>query len=331
MAIALIMRKCLKYGHMLKFDFTKPVVLLAPMAGLTDAPMRDLVASFGVDGVVSEMLACQEWKTNTPGVNLRAHKGKIDFNVVFVVQIAGRDPLLMAEVAKFAQDQGADHIDINMGCPAKKVTTGATAGASLLREPDLALEIIESVANAVEIPVTVKTRLGWDAKDSQLLAPKMESAGAKMLTIHGRTRAQKYDGEADWKAISAIKSAVNIPVIANGDIVDFETAKLALDQSGADGVMIGRASTGKPWLPSNIRSRLQGQSFTMPHKLADIVAHHFESMLSHYGIEIGGRMARKHLGAYFEKAPSVLRHMVLTTKQPSQILKIISQHDWTTI
>ena len=309
---------------MLAFNFEKPIVILAPMAGLTDMPMRELVASFGVDGVVSEMLASQEWKLGRENVGVKAERGQLPQDVAYVVQIAGRDPTLMAETARYAADKGADHIDINMGCPAKKVTSGQTAGAALLREPELLLSIIEAVSRAVDIPVTVKTRLGWDQHTTHEIAQQMVDAGAQMLTIHGRTRAQKYAGEADWRAIARIRQAVKVPVIANGDIACAQSARIALEQSGADGVMIGRASTGAPWLPAQIRAKLRGSSFTPQIDIPSLASQHYEAILNCYGSALGKRHARKHLSAYFADYPLEFRSRLLQEDNPKIVQKILS-------
>ncbi|MBT5295806.1 MAG: tRNA dihydrouridine synthase DusB, partial [Octadecabacter sp.] len=219
---------------------------LAPLAGITDLPFRQLVASFGAGWVVSEMVASQEMVQAKPGTREKAELGFDQGRTA--VQLAGREAHWMAEAARVVEANGAAMIDINMGCPAKKVTQGYS-GSALMRNLDHALTLIEAVVDAVDIPVTLKTRLGWD--DATLNAPELakraEAAGIRRIVIHGRTRCQFYKGHADWAAIAAVKDAVKIPVIANGDIVDTATARTALTASGADGVMIGRGAQGRPW------------------------------------------------------------------------------------
>lgn len=279
-----------------------PPVFLAPMAGITDVPMRKIVQRFGAGLVVSEMVASQELVQARPSTRMRAELGLDTARTS--VQIAGRDPYWMAECAKLCADQGAKIIDINMGCPAKKVTNGYS-GSALMREPEFALSLIEAVVAAVDVPVTLKMRLGWD--DSSMNAPELayvaENAGVQMVTIHGRTRCQFYKGAADWSAIAAVKDLVSIPVIANGDIVDVASAKTALHRSGADGVMVGRAAQGQPWLLAEIAAGLSGEIYRRPVacEIIDLCLEHYSDIISFYGKDLGVRCARKHLDAYLEK------------------------------
>ena len=307
-----------------------PPVILAPMAGITDLPWRRVVAGFGAGLVVSEMVASAEVMRDHPEMRARATLDVSGLDQPSAVQLVGRDPYWMAEAAKFVAGQGARIIDINMGCPTKRVTTGA-CGSALLRDLDLALKIIDAVVGAVDVPVTLKTRLGWD--DASLNAPELavraEQAGIAMITIHGRTRCQLYKGNANWAAIAPIKQAVRIPVIANGDITDATTAQKALAQSGADGVMIGRGAQGAPWVLAQIAHTLHGtQAPSVPQgsALAALVAEHYEAMLSFYGAELGARCARKHLGWYLDAAQlGQHRETLLVTQSPTQVLAMIER------
>jgi tRNA-dihydrouridine synthase B len=270
-------------------------VVLAPMSGVTDLPFRQLAFRFGAGLVVTEMVASRELVFNAAeswsrlkGAGLTPH----------MVQLAGREARWLAEAAVIAEANGADIIDINMGCPAKKVI-GGYAGSALMREPDHALSLIEATVKAVKIPVTVKMRLGWD--DTSINAPEIaaraEAAGVQLITVHGRTRMQFYEGRADWDAIAAVRAAIRIPLIANGDVETVEDAHEILRRSGADAVMVGRSCQGRPWHAGVLAGHPGPQADEIP----DLVIDHYQMMLQHYGADVGIRHARKHLGWYLDR------------------------------
>ncbi len=307
-------------------DLTPPV-FLAPMAGITDLPYRNLVAGFGAGLVVSEMIASGEWLTKRPGTREKAELG-IGVEGTSV-QISGREAGPMIEAAKMIEAQGARIIDINMGCPAKKVTQGAS-GSALMKTPDHALRLIEAVVGAVDVPVTLKTRLGWD--DDMLNAPEIarraEAAGIQMITIHGRTRCQFYNGNADWAAIRGVVDVVDIPVVANGDILDTASARLALEQSGAQGVMIGRGVQGQPWLLAQIAHDIYGTpapQIPQGRDFVDMALGHYDEMQKFYGTKIGLRVARKHLGWYMDhvQTPDHLRRSVFTARSIEETMILL--------
>lgn len=291
-----------KLGADTKASAIAPGAWLAPLSGITDHVFRRIACRYGAALVVSEMVASGDYLNGSEEARLRAEGAGIDPHVV---QLAGRDPEVMARAARLAESAGAAILDINMGCPAKRVT-GGLAGSGLMRELDLAERIVARVAEAIAIPVTVKMRLGWD-RDS-LCAPELASravqAGAVAITVHGRTRQQFYTGTADWAAIRSVVAAVPVPVIANGDIVSTATAREALARSGAAGVMIGRAALGRPWLVGAIAGELGGRPVRIPAapEKARIAVEHYDGLLSLYGVRLGVRHARKHLAAYAEDA-----------------------------
>ncbi len=276
--------------------------LLAPMSGITDLPFRRLAHRLGAGLVVAEMVA-SKMLAGEHRQTLRRVMGSNEISP-YVIQISGRDPLEMAGAAKVAADLGAHMIDINMGCPARKVIKGV-AGSALMKQPDLALSLIESVTSAVDLPISLKMRLGWD--DTMLNAPDIASraveAGIKMISVHGRTRCQFYKGRADWAAIANVVKAVDVPVIANGDILSYQDAKSCLAQSGAYGVMIGRGAQGRPWIVGEYGAKLQDDPHFSSPTLEEkryLIIEHYEDMLGFYGKKLGLRNARKHLGWYVD-------------------------------
>jgi len=303
-------------------------VFLAPMSGITDEPFRRRAYAHGAGLVVSEMVASGELAKGRAGHNLRIRHSGLP---VHMVQLAGREAVHMAEGARIAVGEGADIVDINMGCPAKKVT-GGYAGSALMRDLDHALTLIEAVVKAVSVPVTLKMRLGWDegTLNAPQLAARAENAGVKMVTVHGRTRCQFYQGKADWRAIAHIKQAVSVPVVANGDVSNPFDAATILEESGADAVMIGRAHYGAPWLAGSIAAAAGGSAVpSQPESLAEYIIAHYEDMLSLYGIESGLRQARKHLGWYLDRhAPAISadqRKPILTSFEPAQVIALMRE------
>jgi tRNA-dihydrouridine synthase B len=272
-------------------------VVLAPMSGVTDAPFRRLAAELGAGLVVSEMTACAALAAGKRNAKLRLEPPG---NAPHVVQLAGCEARWMAEGARIAAGEGAEVIDINMGCPARHVTNGES-GSALMRDLDHALTLIDATVAAVTVPVTLKMRLGWDDRsiNAAELARRAEAAGVKLVTVHGRTRCQFYTGRADWDAVRMVKQAVSIPVVVNGDITALEEGRAALARSGADGVMVGRGAQGRPWFPGQLARYLStGRNEAAPPLGAqrDIIAKLYEEMLAHHGERIGLKHARKHLG-----------------------------------
>lgn len=275
------------------------------MTGVSDLPFRRACSRLGAAYVATEMVACAELAKGRPDVVRRAAVG--EGLPLTVIQLVGRSPVMMAQGAAMAEAAGADIIDLNMGCPAKEVTGGAS-GSALMRDLDHALRLIAAAVGATSRPVTLKMRLGWDdaSKNAPELAARAQAAGVAAVTVHGRTRQQFYTGAADWAAVAAVKREVSIPVIVNGDVVDLATARTALLQSGADAVMLGRGIYGRPWLAGVLDAGLEGGTApaepTAEARL-DLVLAHFQDALTFYGDRLGVRTFRKHLGWYVEQAP----------------------------
>ena len=281
-------------------------VILAPLSGVSDMPFRQAVKRNGAGLVVSEMIASAAMVRENRKTLLMAKNSPEEFPMS--VQLAGCEPQVMADAAKLNEDRGAAIIDINFGCPVKKVVNGH-AGSSLMRDEVHAAKILEATVNAVKLPVTLKMRTGWDQtnRNAPTLARIAENCGIKLLTIHGRTRCQFYDGRADWGFIREVKAVTNLPVIAYGDISTLDDVDQALEQSGADGIMVGRGAYGRPWFPKQAMHYLRtGERLPDPSLSEQYAAvrEHFEAMLSHYGSETGVRMARKHLGWYSKGLPA---------------------------
>jgi len=302
-------------------------VILAPMSGISDLPFRRIAKRFGAGLVISEMIASQAMIRRNHRTMKMATNCAEEYPMA--VQLAGCEPEVMAAAARLNAERGAAIIDINMGCPAKKVVNGY-AGSALMQDEKLAARLIEATVKAVDIPVTLKMRTGWD--DANRNAPQLariaEKNGTKMVTVHGRTRAQQYNGRADWLFISEVKKAVSIPVVANGDVTTLDDARDILEQSGADGVMIGRGCLGRPWFLGQVTHFLTtGERLPDPDvsRRMEILLGHYNDMLSHYGEAIGLRNARKHVGWYSRGLPrsTEFRAAVISSRNPDEVRALI--------
>lgn len=297
-------------------------ILLAPMSGVSDVPFRRAAWATGTGMVISEMVASEALVTGHVEMRFKAESAGLP---VHVVQLAGREAKWMDHAARLCEAGGADVIDINMGCPARKVTNGLS-GSALMRDPSHALSLVEAVVRAVKVPVTLKMRLGWDHQsiNAPELARMAVDAGVQLITVHGRTRQQFYKGVADWHAISAVRDAVDVPLIVNGDIRDVQTAREAMHASGADGIMIGRASYGRPDLPGAIAAGLSGLS---PDAMPYDMVRHYAEMIEFYGPDLGVRCARKHVGWWLERLSApldrTLKAAIMTSADPEFVLSQI--------
>ncbi len=291
------------------------------MSGVTDLPFRQLAWRYGAGLVVTEMVASRELVANRGESWARLKNAGM---VPHMVQLAGREAHFMAEAAKIAADNGAGIIDINMGCPAKKVT-GGYSGSALMRDPDHALSLIEATVGAVDVPVTLKMRLGWDEDtiNAPEIARRAQAAGVQLITIHGRTRMQFYEGRANWDAIRAVREVISVPLIANGDVETAEDAREILSRSGADAVMVGRGAQGQPWLPAV----LAGHAAPQRADIADIAVEHYDMMLEFYGREAGLRHARKHLGWYLDRFATEIattdKAKIMTSRDTGEVADLL--------
>lgn len=310
-------------GFALGFLPIENAVFPAPMTGVTDLPFRRLMRRYGASLVFSEMIASrpmlEQLKKHTP-------KNYAD-EFPLAVQIAGCDPEIMAEAARINEARGAAIIDLNFGCPVKKIVN-QFAGAAVMKDELLAANIMRAVKNAVSVPVTVKMRLGWD--DDSVNAPRLariaEDIGLEMVTVHGRTRQQLYNGAADWSAVHAVKDAVKIPVIVNGDITDRVKAEEAMAKSGADGVMIGRGSFGRPWLIGRIMAKVDGVPSTK--EISDLILEHYDMILTHHGLHTGIGIARKHIGWYLADYPDseIVRSEINRMDNPANVVERLENY-----
>lgn len=323
-------RPALRYGAVT----IEPPLLLAPMSGVTDPPFRRLARRLGAPAVVSEMIASHE-AVRQSRVTLRRLRADADESPR-IIQLAGHDPAAMADAARFCVDLGAQAIDLNFGCPAKKVTS-KLCGSALMREPDRAERIMTAAVEATAphgIPVTAKMRTGWDdeARNAPAFAAMAEDCGIAAVTVHGRTREQKYAGSADWAFIAQVKRAVSIPVIANGDVRDVDSLAACLRFSGADGVMIGRGAYGRPWLPGQLARWVrtgEAPSDPPPAEIGALVEDHYDTILNHYGTAAGVRVARKHLSWYLKAFPgglhgaAALRARLMRLEAPADVVACV--------
>lgn len=293
------------------------------MAGVTDAPFRAAVRSYGAALVYSEMVASAELRRDRRSTALRLKADRAEGPLA--IQLAGRDPTALAEAARMAEAEGAVLIDINMGCPAKKVV-GGQCGSALMREPDLARALVRAVVGAVSVPVTVKMRLGWDERDRNApsFAKALEGEGAQAFSVHGRTRAQFYDGDADWAFIAAVKAAVSVPVLANGDVRSANDAVRILTVSGADGVLVGRGAFGRPWIIAQMQAAVRGAAMPLDPPEQEkwrTALTQYRASLAHYGVDLGRRVVRKHLGWYADAAGNrALRDELVRAVDPEPTL-----------